>query len=447
MPDLRLAELLSALSLATDLGTGLPLETSLRTCLVASRLATALGLDDATRSSAYYGGLLRHLGCTAFAHEAAAMVGDDHDLIRTFEGVDAARKTKVIGRAFGGLAKGATVGARAKAIAKVLSAPSAPRRLAIAQCSQAEALAGDLGFGGGVCTALAQMYERHDGKGHPHGLRGDAITMPARLVHAAQTIEALHRHRGRDVTLAEIRARRGRELAPEVSDAAIESADALWDALDTTTPFEDVLAVPRIAGPDIQLTDVALAFSRFADLKTPHGVGHSAAVASLATDAATRAGWPADEIERIRLAALLHDLGSVSVGNQVWDRRGPLGSAAWEQVRLHAYHTERILARSSATEPLAAIAGAHHERLDGSGYHRGVRGESLQRSQRLLAAADELAALTESRPHRAALESDDAAKALAADAAAGKLCRDAVALVLAAAGTRSPRRSARCRPG
>jgi DNA-binding CsgD family transcriptional regulator len=245
-------------------------------------------------------------------------------------------------------------------------------------------------------------------------------------------IEALHRHGDRAATLAEIEKRRGRQLAPEACDAALAAGDALWAALDSQTPHEDVLAVPRIAAPRGVLGEIALAFGRFADLKMPFAVGHSTAVATLAVDAGRHAGLPEPEVERLRLAALLHDLGAVSVGNQVWDRAGPLGVTGWEQVRLHAYHTERILALSPATRPLAALAGAHHERLDGSGYPRG--GRELGRPERILAAADEYAALVEARPYRAALPPDDAAKALAADAAAGKLCREAVACVLAAAG-------------
>lgn len=404
----------------------------MRTCLVATCLADHLGVPDHQRSSIYFAGLLRHLGCTAFAHEAAELAGDDHDLIRTFEAVDTANKRKVLGRAIGSLAKGAGAGKRTKAIAKVLTTPSAGRRLAAAQCDQASALARDLGFGDGVQAALSQMYERHDGKGDPHRLKGDAISLEARVVHAAQVIEALHRRSGRAATLDEIHARRGAQLAPDVSDAAIAAGDALWTALETETPHEDVLAVRRISPPRTSLAEVALAFGRFADLKTPHAVGHSPAVSALAADAGRHAGLDDEEIEKLRLAGLLHDLGSVSVGNQIWDRAGPLGVTGWEQVRLHAYHTERILALSSVTRPLAALAGSHHERLDASGYPRGTR--ELSRAERILAAADEYAALVEDRPYRAALTPADAAKVLVDDASAGKLCRDAVTSVLAAAG-------------
>lgn len=434
-PMLPLAELLGALSLATDLGAGLPLETSLRTCRVATHLGARLGLGGGELAAVYYAGLLRHLGCTAWSHEAAALVGDDHDLIRTFEGVDDARPTAVAGRALGRLARGASPGRRARAVAAALVRPGAGRRLIAAQCAQAEAFAADLGLAPASREALAQMYERHDGRGGPARLRGEQIAPAARLVHAAQVIEALHRQIGRDGTVAELRRRRGGQLAPAICDLATADAGALWRLLEAPAAFEAALAeepAPRRAIEPGQLAATALAFARFADLKTPATVGHAPEVARLAVAAARALGAPAEELERLHLAALLHDLGAVSVANAVWDHPGPLGAAAWEQVRLHAYHTERILARAAATAPLAAIAGAHHERLDGGGYHRGARAADLSRPARVLAAADAFAAMCERRAHRGPRA--DAAVELAAEAAAGRLGRDAVAAVLAAAG-------------
>jgi len=429
------------LSLATDLGIGAPLETSLRTCAIATHLGARLGLTGPALRTVYYAGLMRHLGCTAWSHEAAALAGSDHDLIQTYDRVDMSRRMHVVGQAIR-LAHGASTAQRVAAVARVVTHPAANAQLAAAQCAQAEAFAGDLGLGDDVATALAQMYERHDGCGHPRGLRGDAIVLAARLVHAAQLIEALHRRDGRDLTIDELRRRRARQLAAAVCDVAVAEAEALWAFLESPTVWDRALALepaPRIELAPARLGDIALAFARFADLKTPHTIGHSPAVATLAVTAATAAGWPAAELEQVRLAALFHDLGNVSVGNQIWDHAGVLGTTAWEQVRLHAYYTERILTRAAPTAQLAAIAGAHHERLDGSGYHRGTRADGLSRAARVLAAADAFAAMGEARPHRGPLTDDVRVRALTAEAAAGRLCRDAVALVLTAAGHIPPR--------
>jgi HD-GYP domain-containing protein (c-di-GMP phosphodiesterase class II) len=427
----RLADLLAALSLATDLGSGVPLETSLRTCLVASELARGLGLGGPARRAVYYSALLRHLGCTAWSHEAAELVGDDHELTRTFEGVDAARRSARLGRTLG-VARDVRFADRVRAIGRVLRQPRAGAELAAAQCAQAATLADDLGFDRDVRVALGQIYERYDGRGLPNGVAGDQLTPVARVIHAAELLEILHRRGGRDHALAEVKRRRGGALAPDVCDLALREAGALWPLLESPAASERALDAepePRSTIAPAQLAQIALAFARFADLKIPHRIGHSTQVAALAARAAERAGWPADDVERLRLAALLHDLGTVSVGNQLWEHPGPLGSAAIEQSRLHAYYSERILRRTATTAPLAEIAGAHHERLDGSGYHHGRRGDALSSAARLLAACDVASALGEARPHRPALDRANRCRILADEAASGRLCRTAVELV------------------
>lgn len=434
-PSPRLADLLSALSLATDLGVGAPLETSLRTCALATALGARLGLAGQALRPVYYASMMRHLGCTAWSHEAAGLAGDDHDLLRAFAGVDRARPAQ-LGRALTSLGAGQPALARARAMARVLGKPSAGHALAEAQCAQAEALAADLELGPEVARALAQMYERFDGRGGPHHLKGEQVSVPGQLVHLAQVLEALSRQLGGPGALAELAARRGTQFSPTVADVALGSADLL-EGLSSPTLWEHVLdaePTPYLVVDAAQLPRIALAFARFADVKSPARVGHSPAVAQLASAAAARAGLPPELRERLHLAALLHDLGTVSVSNATWDHEGALGAAAWEQVRLHPHYGERILARSPLTQPLAALVGAHHERLDGSGYHRNARGEGIERAARILGAADAWAALTARRPHRAALTAPEAARALTREAAAGRLCREAVALVQEAAG-------------
>jgi HD-GYP domain-containing protein (c-di-GMP phosphodiesterase class II) len=185
--------------------------------------------------------------------------------------------------------------------------------------------------------------------------------------------------------------------------------------------------VPRV--PRAELAELAGAIADFADLKSPWMLGHSSAVAELGAAAAAP-----DAGEELRLAGLLHDLGRVAVPNGIWDRAGPLGSAERERVRLHSYYTERILARTPAFAGLATLAGSHTERLDSSGYHRGVGEAALSPPMRVLACADVYVAMTSDRPHRPALPPERAAADLRAEADAGCLCAEAVEDVLAAAG-------------
>jgi HD-GYP domain-containing protein (c-di-GMP phosphodiesterase class II) len=188
------------------------------------------------------------------------------------------------------------------------------------------------------------------------------------------------------------------------------------------------------------LDRVCLAFATFADLKGRFLLGHSTRVAELVDRAGQLGGYDDAARRRLRASALLIDIGRVGVSSAVWDRPGPLGPVEWERVRLHSYWTERILRRCSAFAHLAPLAAAHHERLDGSGYHRAAKGSELSAGDRLLAAADVFAAMTEERPYRPARSRSDAAVALHDEVREGRLDAVAVGAVVEAAGL--PRRRA-----
>jgi HD-GYP domain-containing protein (c-di-GMP phosphodiesterase class II) len=175
-----------------------------------------------------------------------------------------------------------------------------------------------------------------------------------------------------------------------------------------------------------------------ADLASPYLVGHSAGVAELAAASAERCRLEPGELVTVRRAALVHDVGRVAVPARVWQKPGPLTADEWEQVRLHAYYSERVLSHSTFLSALTSVASRHHERLDGSGYHRGATAATLSPAARLLAAADAYHAMTEPRPHRAAFSTDQAATILGDEARAGRLDADAVAAVLESAGQQVP---------
>jgi HD-GYP domain-containing protein (c-di-GMP phosphodiesterase class II) len=177
-----------------------------------------------------------------------------------------------------------------------------------------------------------------------------------------------------------------------------------------------------------------LAIADFVDLKSPYTLGHARAVAELAGSAAERLGLPEDEVGMLRRAGLVHDLGRLGVSNAIWDKSGPLGAGEWERVRMHPYLTERMLHQSEALAPLAAVAVQHRERLDGSGYPKGLSGRAISRPARILGAVDAYRSMREPRPHRPPLGAEEAAAELQADVRTGKLDGEAVAAVLAAAG-------------
>jgi HD-GYP domain-containing protein (c-di-GMP phosphodiesterase class II) len=313
-----------------------------------------------------------------------------------------------------------------------------------AQCEVAEMLTRRVGLPPPVTQLFAVLNERWDGKGHPGQLDGDEVPLPLRIVHVARDATFHAMLGGAAQAAAVVAERAGHAFDPAVArclvDAAPEilrthDAGSVWDAVLTAEPDPSLW----LAGDEI---DTALAaVGDFGDLVSPFLAGHAEGVAMLAAAAAALWSATTGDTELIRRAALVHDVGRVAVPSVVWQKPGPLSPDEWEQVRLHAYHSERVLGRSSFLASLTPIAAAHHERLDGSGYHRGAVASALAPAARVLAAADAYCAMTEPRPHRPALADTVAATELGREAAEGRLDPDAVGAVLAAAGQRVPRLS------
>jgi len=322
-------------------------------------------------------------------------------------------------------------------VARGLADPKGGERSLSTHCEVAAMLAGRAGLEPSVVDALAHAYERWGGKGYPAGLEGDEIPLAVRVVAVA-----------RDADLATMLGddpgewmseRTGRAYDPSVVQAFERvGPDVLFD-LDEADEWETALAAEpepvTTVGPDT-LDGVLTAFADFADLKSPWIRGHSRRVASLAEEAGRHAGLDDAACEDLRRAGLVHDLGRVAIENGIWDKPGPLTTPERERVRLHAYFTERILAPCRPLASPVKPASSHHERADGSGYHRSLRAEALSPSDRIMAAADVFAALTADRPHRSAFTEDDAARMLEANTASS-LDADAVTCVLAAGGQRA----------
>ncbi|MTD54558.1 HD domain-containing phosphohydrolase [Amycolatopsis pithecellobii] len=431
---LRLVELLGAVSLATDLGTGQAHLHGVRTSVLAVALGRQLGLDDASVAAAQQVALLRFLGCTADAGETARMTGgDDRAFLAGMAPVAMGGKGEMGRQLVRTVGVGLLPLRRAALVAGALADPAGAKRSLSAHCEVAAMLAERLGTAPMVREALGHGYERWDGAGFPDGLAGDAVPLAVRVAVVAG--DAALWWGISPAQLGEVlNARRGRAYDPAVVDACVAVGSAVLGSLDESDVWEAMLAADaggdEIDGPGL---DAALeAVADFTDLKSPSMRGHSPRVAGLAGAAARHLGMTPEAITIVRRAALVHDLGRVGVPNGIWDRPGPLGVADWERVRQHPYLTESILACCPALADLGRLAGAHHERLDGSGYYRGTR--ELGPCERVLAAADVVAALGADRPHRPALAARGIADAVMAEVAAGRLDRAAAEAVLAATG-------------
>jgi len=434
-------DLLAALSVTTDLGMGQPPETALRSSLLATALARTMALPDDDVRNTCLGTLLRHVGCTATASAEARLYGGD-ELVsrRAAQPTDFGNPREML-RLTLATGRGAGLMRPAKIAKSVVGDMRHGTEVLTSVCDAASMLARRLGLGRAVQECVGQQFERWDGKG-PFGKAKDEVPLPARIGEVATQAVLFLDAEGPEAALAMVAQRAGGWFDPVVAQAFCTTGAALMDELAASDPWQAFLEAEPVPVEHIDESDldrVARCFADMADLKSPYTVGHSREVAELAEAAARRLGLPEGEVVTLQRAALLHDLGRVGVSSGIWDKEGPLTRSEWEQVRLHPYLTERILSCSSSLAPLGWIAGLHHERLDGSGYHHGVSAPALPVSARILAAADTFQTATQERPHRPARTTEQAAAHLTAEATAGRLDADCVAAVIEAAGQPRPR--------
>ena len=441
--EVRLAELVAALSLGIDLGFGQPMEHVLRQCLIALRLAERLGLDEEARAAVYYTALLINVGCHTDAHEQAKWFGDDIAL-----------KSGKYDHELGGV-RAAAAGLRRLGAGKpplhrfrvglefALSGHREVDDMISEHAKRARMLAEQLALPEEVLDAIGAAYEQWDGRGWPGALKGDDVPLASRIAQLAEFVEVAHRVGGIEAATSLARRRGGKQFDPAVAALLCSEADEILDGLESVGNWETVIGAEPALGVVLsgeRFDDALAAIANFVDLKSPYLLGHSRAVADLAAEAAAQLGLPEPEVRTLRRAGLVHDFGRLGVSNAIWDKRGPLGAGEWERVRTHPYLTERMLHGSKALAPLGAIAVQHCERLDGSGYPRGLTGNAVSRPARILGAADAYQAMREPRPHRPQRTADEAAANLRADVKAGRLDAEAADAVLSAAGHRVPRR-------
>lgn len=424
------------------------MEHVLRQCVLALQLGERFDLGESERAVVYYVALLAWVGCHADSYEQARWFGDDIALRRDIYTDDliGMNKARFAVRHVGA---GKPPAQRMRtAVEFMLSNREAMESMHATHCVVAGELARRLGLGETVREALLQVFERWDGKGDPGRLVGEAISRPVRLVQLADIVEVFHRAGGLEAAVAVARERSGTQFDPAVVECFCAEASELLAPLAAATSWDAVIQAEPGLGRALsnEELDAALeAIADFTDLKSPYTLGHSREVADLAADAARILGLPEDDVRLVRRAGLVHDLGRLGVSNAIWDKREPLTAAERERVRLHAYLTERILSASPALVPLGALAAQHHERLDGSGYPRALRGNMLSAAARILAAADVYRAMLEPRPHRAARSASEAARELRTEVRSSRLDGAAVDAVLRAAGhqiTRRPERPA-----
>lgn len=442
---IRLADLVAAFSLAVDLGLGQPMEHALRSWLIADRLAVRMGLEAADRRDLYYVVTLAWVGCVADTPEVARWFGDDIAYRRDSFGVDRAG-LPMMAYSLRRVGVGSPLVHRLRLATTLVASVGAPLAKGfMSHCISTARMAERLGLGDAVAHQLQQVFTRWDGKGVPEGIGGEQIAATVRLFHVADSVEVLHRTHGVAGGVELARSWRGTQFAPDVVDVFCADAESVLAGLDDVGDWNSAIAADpvlqrHLTEPEI---DTALeALADFTDLRSASRSGHSRSVAALAERAAELAGLPPGDVTTLRRAALVHDLGMNGLPATILEKPGPLSEREAERMRMHAYYTDRMLARPPALGRIGAIASLANERLDGSGYHRGLLGPAIPATGRILAAADAFAAMREPRPYRDALSDGAATGQLRAEVRSGRLAADAVDAVLEAAGQRRGRRRA-----
>jgi len=342
----RLAELMAALSIATDLGMGQPLETALCSCVVAMRLGEAMAFDDETLRDVYYQALLRYIGCNADTYAMAALFGDELALRRDFAAVDPGQPPEVLDLVVRYIQQ-ANAGEPPARVAELVARGllTLPRLMAesfAGHCEVAQRLAGRLGLAPSLIVCLGQVYERWDGKGLPRGLKGEQVAPAVMLVTLAQDAVVWARIGGPEAAVATVRQRSGGAYHPAMAERFCEEAPAILAGLDQEPTWESVLALEpggRACLSDEEFDRSCEALADFADIKSPYTLGHSPGVAALAAGAGRRCGLVEADVTALRRAGLLHDIGRVGVSAGIWGKEGSLSEREWEQVRLHAYYS------------------------------------------------------------------------------------------------------------
>jgi HD-GYP domain-containing protein (c-di-GMP phosphodiesterase class II) len=398
------------------------------------RIASALGLSPDDRSHLFYALLLKDAGCSSNSARVFQLFGgDDQKAKRGVWMRDWRKLREQLAYVLDYVEPDGPIGERLRRLI-VLAAkgPSARRSLFEVRCDRGAEIARTLGFSSDTAEAIRAMDEHWDGGGYPGGLTRQDIPLLARIIGLAQVAEIFASDSGPDRAASIVRQRRGSWFDPDLVDAflSVVKDASLWDAC-ASPALDDTVAAAEPEGQEVaadgsRLDDIASAFAWVIDAKSPYTYDHSNRVAEFAVEIGKELGLAAGEIVRIRRAGLLHDIGKLSVPNRVLDKPGKLTPREWEVVKLHPYYTYQILERVPVFGELAFDASAHHERLDGRGYYRNLPAQQLSKAARILAAADQLDALSAERPYRGRLPRERVVAIMKEESGTG-LCPDCVA--------------------
>lgn len=432
------SDILSGLSHALDITEGHPRGHAARSCLIGMRLASVIGLSWNEKTDLFYALLLKDAGCSSNAARVHQLFGgrDEHETKRAVWLRDWRQIHQQAIYALQYTGRGESLYRKLLLLGRLAVAGSAAsRELFQIRCDRGAVIASGIGLSDATAAAIRSMDEHWDGGGHPEGLRGGRIPVLARIVGLAQVAEIFAHDAGPDAALRVVRRRRGRWFDPELVDAfaTVAGDAAFWSSMRTGDEQALVSAAEptqsAIVADESRLDRIADAFAWVIDAKSPYTADHSRRVAGFATGIGRALDIGAADLQRLRRAALLHDIGKLGVPNSILDKPSKLTPDEWMTVREHPRHTYEILRRVPGFRELAFDASCHHEKLDGTGYHLGLLAPDLSLTARVLAVADMADALLADRPYREGMTPAETMAQLAAECTRGTLCTDCVEAV------------------
>ncbi|MCC5815221.1 MAG: HD domain-containing protein [Leptospira sp.] len=418
---IQVHQLIIPLSLSCDLANGNPAETALRTAIISIRIGERLGMSKFHISNLAYISIIRFMGCTSYSSEEASFLGNEILIRRALAHVDPDDSWEVIQNLFFKNRSGLSW----KGVKNILvNSGNLYHDMAASHCDTAGLFAADLGLPSEVQKALHEFYERWDGKGEPIGLKGEEISIYARIISLAYFLELVHDRLSISELMSFVKKKMSKQFDPSLAQHIDEELFFNLSDESIAKELEKAMSAKSFASQSEE--KIAEVFGKMVDLKSQFTVNHSSQVCELAIKIAESLSLDENEMDSLKLAAYLKDLGMLSIPNQIIESKSSLKISEKESIRLHPYTTMRILSPTNLPTAVSEIAGTHHERLDGSGYHRSLKDSGISKSSRVLAVADQIVAMRSNRSYRKAFSETELKKEIYKDVKDGKLCKNTV---------------------
>lgn len=397
---------------------------SIRVCWIGMQVARQMGVSDSVADDLYYALLLKDAGCSANAAQVSSWFGtDDHTAKMDLKQTNWSRMHEAVLYAIRHAAPNQPVTRRlAQMIQLSGKGIRGARQLVEMRCTRGAAIVRSLGWSGDVPDAVLNLDEHWDGQGYPRGAKGEEIPLMARVMLLSQTAEIFWRREGSQGARRIVRERRGTWFDPALCDVFLSlSTDAAFFTALGSIEGPDAIRqfFPKVAEGFQDVSSIlhtAEIFGQIVDAKSPWTRMHSIRTAHYARRIAEAMGTSEDALDAVMLAGFFHDLGKLGVSNLILDKPGKLSGTERAAMELHPSLTYKILEPLAELRPIAEGAACHHERLDGSGYHRGLSGDAVPYSAQVVAVADVFDALTADRPYRPGMSPEEAHEIMRVDA-------------------------------